>query len=77
MIKNIKRTRQAKHWSGGKDDFPPAGGVWGGMQGGGFLTGVFWEKNSRATKLIKVLYIYSIILRTKLSNSIMVSIYGK
>ena len=56
-------------------DFPPAGGVWGGMRAG-FGLGVFGKKLS-PTELNKVLISVSIILRTELSNSIMISIYGK
>jgi len=56
-------------------DFPPAGGVWGGMRAG-FGLGIFG--NSAATKLLNnVLIFVIIILQVKTSNSIMLSIYGK
>src|SRR3989344_7124766 len=56
-------------------DFPPAGGVWGGMRAG-FISNSF-GKNSAATKLNNALISVSIILCPKISNSNMLSIYGK
>jgi len=47
-------------------DFPPAGGVWGGMRAG-FGLGVFG--NSAAAKLNNVLIFVIIILQVKTSNS--------
>ena len=56
-------------------DFPPAGGVWGGMRAG-FGLGVFGKSFWRF-KLNNILIFVIIILQVKTSNSIMLSIYGK